>query len=528
MEKVIIYTRVSSDEQAKGYSLRDQLDRLQKYCALKNYEIIKHYQEDYSAKTFERPEFKKLLEFVRHNKRTIDRLLILKWDRFSRNATDALNMLRTFEKLNIIIDAVEQPIDLSIPENKLMLNFYLTAPEVENDRRSMNIRNGMRRAMREGKWIIRPPLGYAFIHDKNQKPLLVKGEKADLIAEAFEYIATGGYTVDEVRRRLNKKGLNCSKNNFWHRLKNPVYCGKIAIKSYKDEPEEIVIGIHEPIVSEELFNKVQNVLEHKKKIGMKPKAKSDFLPLRGFLVCPVCGRNWTGSASRGVGGRYYYYHCQDGCKERVKTDTVHNSFSEWLDGFSFKPEIADLYLQIVEETFKKEDNVREKEIQKLKKEIDEVTASLLKTEKKYINDEIEKDSYLLLKESFKKEENELREYLFELQSTDSGFMEYMKYGCSVLSNLRKCYDSSDLDSKQKLLSSIFPEKLIFENGTYRTAKENELLRLLCLNDVAFGEIKKGQSTKKRKLSHQVEIVRLELTTPCMPCKYSSQLSYTPD
>lgn len=205
----------------------------------------------------------------------------------------------------------------------------------------------------------------------------------------------------------------------------------------------------------------------------------------------------------------------------------HNSFSEWLDSFSFKPEIADLYLQIVEETFKKEDNIREKEILKLKKEIDEVTAALLKTEKKYIKDEIEKDSYLLLKESFKKEENELREYLFELQSTDSGFMEYMRYGCSVLSNLRKCYDSSDLDTKQKLISSIFPEKLIFENGTYRTTKANELLRLLCLNDVAFGEIKKGQSTKKRKLSHQVEIVGLEPTTPCMPCKYSSQLSYTP-
>jgi len=54
MEKVIIYTQVSTDEQAdKGYSLRDQLDRLQKYCVLKNYEIIKHYQDDYSAKTFD-------------------------------------------------------------------------------------------------------------------------------------------------------------------------------------------------------------------------------------------------------------------------------------------------------------------------------------------------------------------------------------------------------------------------------------------------------------------------------------------
>ncbi len=512
MEKVIIYTRVSSDEQAKGYSLRDQLDRLQKYCSLKNYEIIKHYQDDYSAKTFDRPEFKKLLEFVRHNKRIVDRLLILKWDRFSRNATDALNMLRTFEKLNVIIDAVEQPIDLSIPENKLMLNFYLTAPEVENDRRSMNIRSGIRRAMKEGKWIVTPPLGYKFKYDENRKPLLVKSEIAPLIAEAFESIATGAYSVEEVRRKLNKKGLVCSKNNFWHRLKNPVYCGKVTVKAYKDEPEEIVVGIHEPIVSEEIFDRVQNVLDGKKKIRFKTSTKSDFLPLRGFLVCPDCGKTWTGSGSTGTGGKYYYYHCQDGCKIRVRTDIIHNSFSVWLNSFSFKPEIAELYLQIIEETFKKEDTDREKEIQNLKNEIKQVSSALLKTEKKYINDELEKDSYIRLKESFKKEENELKEQLSDLQATDSDFMEYMKYGCSVLSNLKKYYETADLETKQKLLSSIFPEKLIFENGTYRTTKESELLRLLSLTAVDFGGLTIKKAAKNRNLSHQVELVGFEPTS----------------
>jgi len=65
MANVIIYTRVSTDEQAeKGYSLRDQQAKLEKYCAEKGFEIIKHYQDDHSAKTFERPEFQKMLEFI--------------------------------------------------------------------------------------------------------------------------------------------------------------------------------------------------------------------------------------------------------------------------------------------------------------------------------------------------------------------------------------------------------------------------------------------------------------------------------
>lgn len=494
MEQVIIYTRVSTEEQAdKGYSLRDQKDRLEKYCALKNFTIIKHYQDDCSAKTFERLEFKKLLEFIKHNRKIVNRLLIVKWDRFSRNATDALNMLRTLDKLGVVVDAAEQPIDLSIPENKLMLNFYLTAPEVENDRRAMNTTNGMRRAMKEGRWVSKPPIGYTFIYDERQKPILVKGEKSALISEMFELLATGSLNMEEVRKLMVKKGLKCQRNNFWKQVRNPVYCGKILIKGYKSEPEEVVQGIHEPIVSEELFNRVQNVLFNKKNIKAKPQTKSDFLPLRGFLICPDCGKNLTGSASKGNGGRYFYYHCQPGCSQRVKADIAHISFSEWLDSFSFKPEIAELYLAVIEDTFKTEEGDRAKEVTKIKKEIESVDTNLLKVEKKYINDDLERDSYLRLKESYKQEAFELKDRLTELQSTDSEFMQYMSYGFSVLSNLKTCYESADVESKQKLLGSIFPEKLIFANGAYRTTKDSEILRLLCMSGADFQGIANKKS-----------------------------------
>ena len=525
MDKVILYTRVSSEEQSRGYSLRDQKDRLDKYCALKNYTIVKHYEEDHSAKTFERPQFKKLLEFIKHNKREIDRLLILKWDRFSRNATDALMMLRTFEKLGVMVDAVEQPIDMTFPENKLMLSIFLTAPEVENDRRSMNIRNGLRRAFREGKYVATPPLGYKFVYDENRKPILVKSELAPLIFEAFESIATGAYAVDEIRKTLNKKGLNCSRNNFWKRIRNPIYCGKIVIKAYKDEPEEIVKGLHEPIISEELFYKVQDVLDGKKKKGFKTGTKSNLLPLRGFLICPKCGKNWTGSGSMGNGGKFYYYHCQT-CKGRVRAEVIHNSFSEWLDTFSFKPEIAQLYLEMVETKFKKEGSEKNKEIQKVKKELNVLENTLMKVEKKFVNDEIEKDSYLRLKESYRKEELKLKEYLLDLKTGDSEFMEYMSYGCSVLSNLRKCYDSADIDGKHILLGSIFPEKLVFENNIYRTNSESEILRLLCLKDGLFQGTKKKKVAKNDNLSPQVELEGVEPSSSQSIYKLSTCLGHS--
>ena len=129
--KAIIYIRVSTDEQAdKGYSLKHQLERLEKFCELQNIEVAAVFNEDYSAKTFNRPEFIKLLAMLKKNKNVADMLLFTKWDRFSRNAGDAYGMINTLNKLGVEPQAMEQPLDLTVPENKIMLAVYLAAPEV--------------------------------------------------------------------------------------------------------------------------------------------------------------------------------------------------------------------------------------------------------------------------------------------------------------------------------------------------------------------------------------------------------------
>src|SRR6218665_880577 len=98
--KAILYIRVSTDEQAeKGHSLGHQDEMLRKYCLNNNIEIVAFFKEDYSAKTFERPEFRKLLDFIRKNKGAADLLMFLKWDRFSRNAPEAYMMISKLHKL---------------------------------------------------------------------------------------------------------------------------------------------------------------------------------------------------------------------------------------------------------------------------------------------------------------------------------------------------------------------------------------------------------------------------------------------
>lgn len=496
MQTAIIYTRVSTDEQAeKGYSLRDQKQRLEKYCALQGIEIVRHFEDDHSAKTFDRPEFKKLVEFITKNKGLVKKLLIVKWDRFSRNLEASLNMITQLVKLGVSVEAIEQPLDDSVPENLLMKAFYLAAPQVENARRSLNTKNGMRKALKEGRYVSTAPYGFKNTRDEHNRPIITHSAMAPVIKKAFEQIATGNYLIEVLRKKLYKEGLKISRSNFYTLLRNPIYCGKIRVKAFKDEPEEIVQGIHEPIVSEELFYDVQNVLEGKKKAKTKYALVNDEYPMRGHLICPRCGKTLTGSSALGNGGKYYYYHCTKGCKERHKNDGVHNAFELWLNDISIKPEIASLYMAIMDDVFKTNEGDRQQEIKKLQKQIDENVEMMDKSAKKFINDDLDKHDYKRIKESLSRECTELRSRIAELKAAESGYHEYCRYGFSLLSNMGQYYRAANIEIRQKMLGLIFPEKLVYNNNTFQTMQPSEVLNLLCNGGKDFSNSKKEKSSK---------------------------------
>ena len=125
-------------------------------------------------------------------KNTVDFILFTKWDRFSRNAADAYQMINTLRKIGIDPQAIEQPLDMNVPENKLMLAFYLAAPEVENDSRALNVVLGMRKARKEGRWMCQAPVGYSNkIKEDGRKFIAPKEPDASIMRWIFETVAEG-------------------------------------------------------------------------------------------------------------------------------------------------------------------------------------------------------------------------------------------------------------------------------------------------------------------------------------------------
>jgi site-specific DNA recombinase len=514
-QRAYLYIRVSTDEQAeKGYSQKHQDDRLRQHCELHNIEIVGSFWEDYSGKTFDRPRFNKLLEHLKKHRNSADLLLFLKWDRFSRNVAESYVMISKLAKMGIEPQAIEQPLDMSIPESKIMLAIYLAAPEVENDRRSLNTIAGMRKAMKEGRHVNMAPRGYRNARDENNNPIIERGKDASLIEWAFEETAKGVHNVMEIWKAVKAKGLKVGKSQMWNLLRNPVYCGRIFVPAYKDEKAMVITASHEPLISTELFDEVQDVLNgRKRKFPTRQTAKEE-LPLRGYLECKQCGSKLTGSASKGNGGKYFYYHCQHGCKERFKAELANKELLKEFVRVSSNnavirilKESLDAYLRL-----SKSDKVQQKE--KLGQEIEKAKGRVTHARRLMLDKDIDATEYKEIKSEYEGEIEKLERKIDELSTLDSDLKEQISFCCDLLQNLPKYFVAADLIAKQQILGSIFSEKLVFGETSYRTIKFRNIVSLICRPSKDYKGRGNKKSSENSELSTLVPRTGIEPAHPC--------------
>lgn len=353
----ILYTRVSTEEQAtRGGSLKTQQDTLRQYCQLRSIRIERVYVEDHSAKTFNRPEWKRLVNELESSNERPQLVLFTRWDRFSRNTGDAYYTIRKLQKLGVEPQAIEQPLDLSIPENKMMFAFYLAIPEVENDRRSLNTQMGMLRAKERGKWLGRAPIGYInHCYPDGSKLIIPKEPEASIIRNAFHQIANLRCNITDAYLAATKEGISCCRSNFWRILQNPVYTGSVKITDTRNSSSYIIPALHKGIVSTPVFNKVQELffIRRDPKENNRNDRDSSF-PFRGFMSCPLCGKTLTGSASTGRTKRYHYYHCVASCSYRIRCEKLYDRFIKKLAVSKPMTKYLEIYKDLISHNYSNE------------------------------------------------------------------------------------------------------------------------------------------------------------------------------
>ena len=486
MKTAHLYIRVSTDEQAdRGFSQRDQDERLKIYCQRNNIKISKVIFEDYSAKTFNRPEWKSLLADLKKTKgRNIDYIIFTKWDRFSRNTADAYGMIKILNGFGVEPVAIDQPLDISVPESKVMLAVYLAMPEVDNDRRALNVFYGMRRGRKEGRWMGRALPGYINrTREDGSKYIGLNEPEASHMKWAFEMIAEGRYATEQVWELARQRGLKCAKNSFWDAIRNPCYCGKIIIPKFKDEEMHLVDGVHQPLISEKTYFDMIDVLNGRKKdVGVKIVAP-DNLPLRGFLICPKCARTLTGSASKGRNGYHYYYHCKSYCGVRYNAKDVNETYEKLLEALIPKAGMAELYLDIVLDTYQNGTQHYQEDKKRIIAQITEQNNRITKSRELLLSEAIDALEYKDIKKAC--EEKMLR-FEAELKSInekmpfDINFVELTYKAMSNLKNLAQLYREADMDGKRVVIGSTFSKKWDFSDLKGRTAYFNKSVELIYL------------------------------------------------
>ncbi len=525
-----LYIRVSTDEQAeKGYSQRSQEELLRKYCDINAISIRKVIFEDHSAKTFVRPEWKNYLAELRAKKGNSDLVLFLKWDRFSRNAGDAYQMINTLRKLGVEPQAIEQPLDLTIPENKMMLAFYLAAPEVENDRRALNVIHGMRRARKEGRYMGLAPIGYVNKTDEaGRKYIALQEPQAAILRWSFEEIAKGVYNTQQIYLKAREKGFKSKRSLFWFAIRNPVYCGKLFIPKYKDDESRFVKALHEPLISEELYYQVQEVLDGRRRGQYKSKmASSEALPLRGFLICPKCGKILSGSSSKGHTKYYSYYHCFLGCNFRRRADEINEQFIYELKKYIPNPDMIDIYKTVIQQTWEGKTAHLFHDKKQLVKQIKELEGKLSYVRELLASRKIEPEDFRIMKLEYNDKIEKLEAKVRGLNYDDLNISEMLQTGIDKLLSLDFMYENGDVEKKRRIISSIFPDKFYFENNSLRTARVNEAAEYILRIDSSLHGNKKGQNRNKSILSCEVGVAGFEPAASCSQSRRDNRATLHP-
>ena len=472
-KSAILYRRVSTtDQKLFGNSLNAQQGSLKEFCLKNSMTVVKEFQEDYSAKDFDRPVANEMLHYAKKNKTKIDYLLITSWDRFSRNTLEALRVIEELKKLDISVNSIDSWVDYDDPAQIMIQLMYLGMPEVDNKVRSQKVKIGMRQGLKEGRWNVKQPVGYIKGKDELGKPLMqLDPIKAPLIKKLFESFAVGLYSQNELRNMSDFKILKLSKSNLSKVLKNIVYTGKIIVPANKEETEQIVQGLHKSIIDENTFNKVQYQLGLKSRYKHKPKKQNETLYLRGHLKCTKCGGNLTGSGSKSkTGSKHYYYHCnpRKGCNERFKIKDAHIELINLLQGLKPPDEVCDLFEMILEEHYKSSKESKYTQIKATKESINRVEERQQKLLEKLLDQVISDEIYKLHNANLNKALLEKRQELENLNDYQKDLSEHIEYGLILMQNLDTFFEQANVSVKSKLISSIFEEKIEFDGVKYRT------------------------------------------------------------
>ena len=414
-----IYCRVSTEEQAtEGFSIHAQKDKLTKYANINDWDIVDYYVDDgISGKNLtERPEVTRLIEDVKKGK--IKNVLIYKLDRLTRSVKDLIYLIELFDKNNCTFNSQTEKIDTSNAVGRMFVKIIGIFAEFERENLAERVTLGYEQKTREGNYTnCNGVFGYDYIVGKGK--LKLNKNEAEYVRKIYNWYLEGESML-KIAKKLKDLNVPTKRGGHWNQstiysiLTNPLYIGNVRYGVGRKNGFEVSGKNIIPIISEELFNNVNNLMKRRKKFQTRKYPSDDTYYLR-VLKCSLCGSKYHARQQLQSGKKYITYQCNG-----------HNNNSCNAPGFSHK-KIENAFINYL-------DNIKDLEFDK----------NILKKEKIDIN-----NSTSELKEQINKLNNKKKETikLFASDEIDYNVFNEIKNvideKIEVLNNELNCFNKNN-------------------------------------------------------------------------------------
>ncbi len=504
-EKVGIYCRVSTQEQRKSKSIKNQIEFAKDYCELHDYEVVEWYKDDGVSGTIdfkERPAGRKLIYDI-HNE-IFDTLLVLKIDRLARDTSLLLEINELLEDKEIALKSMKETFDTGSPTGKFTMTMFASIASLERETIKERSQQGIDRNARKGKWPGGPPpLGYEINEDGY---LEIEQKGAEVVRKIFKLYTEKNKSTTKMADYLNAqdiptsaeiKGTHPGNKGLWRAssisniLSKKIYKGEFIFREGTED--EIPIEVPE-IVSEKTWQKAAS-LRNENKCESRS-SKRTYL-LKGLIKCDECGLTYIGDGARTR--KYSYYRC-NGTKNINKTldkpcqatslraDTVEKIV--WNDVKKViidpGPLIKKLTNRLKQKS--KEQKPIEEELNSIQEQINDIKQGrerIINLHRKDLIDEEETEKELKQLENEIKALKQKKENLINQKDNKENLEDKINNLKDLLVELQDEIEEASPEIKQKIIKAIIEKitvKTLIENGNkipkliihYRFDKNNAL------------------------------------------------------
>lgn len=472
----VLYARVSSkDQEHEGFSIPAQQRLLREYASKNGLRVMQEYVDVETAKRAGREQFGHMVAYLKKHAKTCTTILVEKTDRLLRNLKDHVIL----EDLGVTMHFVKEGTIIG-PDSKSADHFVFGIKVLVARNYSLNLseetKKGQQQKALSGIYPSNAPAGYQNVDGPHGKRIITpQPTEAAIITDLYGLFATGTYSLERLATHAREHGMTLrgkrlQKSTLHQILRKRIYSGDFDYDgiTYK--------GTHEPLVTKDVWDSVQQLLDQRKAHQVKGSKRS--FPFTGLITCGYCGCAMVAErkTKKKTKRTYVYYHCtgnrgECGAGPYTRQETLTNEFASTLGELVIPHDVLDWLAAELNNADTTEQGARDATIKRLEQDRTRVQQRLGTLYEDRLDQTITKNIYEEKARTLQAQLDEIERKLDNARQTAQVSLTTALDLARLTSNACNAFREQNETEQRKLLTTVLKEATWQEGGLRTTLLE---------------------------------------------------------